>query len=120
MNFMVNNKIALVTGGSRGLGKNAAMKLAEKGIDVIVTFLSKEEEAGEVVGELKAKGVRAAAVRLNVADIASFESFAAELKNILNNEFQAERFDFLVNNAGTGATIPFMNVTEQDFDKLLD
>jgi len=117
---MATNKIALVTGGSRGLGKNAAMKLAEKGIDVIVTFLSKEEQAKEVVNDLKSVGVHAVAVHLNVADIASFDSFATELSRILKNDFQTERFDYLINNAGTGATIPFMNVTEQDFDNLLN
>src|SRR6478735_7419197 len=87
---MPQNKIALITGGSRGLGKNAATRIAEKGIDVILTYISKEAEANEVVNELKAIGVNAACLRLDV----------------------------LVNNAGTGASIPFMNVTEENFDSL--
>jgi NAD(P)-dependent dehydrogenase (short-subunit alcohol dehydrogenase family) len=114
------NKIALITGGSRGLGKNAAIRLAEKGIDVIVTYVSKEVEAGEVVNELKTVGVNAATLRLDVSDIATFDSFSNELSQILQEQFQAERFDFLVNNAGTGATIPFMNVTQENFDTLMN
>jgi NAD(P)-dependent dehydrogenase (short-subunit alcohol dehydrogenase family) len=114
------NKIALVTGGSRGLGKNAALRLAEKGIDVVLTYLSKQEEAKQVVNDLKASGVNAAALRLDVADTSSFGQFAAELSELLQTEFKSERFDFLINNAGNGATIPFMNVTEDDFDSLLN
>ena len=114
------NKIALITGGSRGLGKNAAIRLSQKGIDVIVTYVSKEAEAKEVVEQLKSSGVNAATLRLDVSDISTFDSFSTELSGILNEQFQVERFDFLVNNAGTGATIPFMNVTEENFNSLLN
>src|SRR5215204_4120186 len=103
------NKIALVTGGSRGLGKNAAIRLAQKGIDVILTYVSREAEAGEVVEQLKSSGVNAVTLRLDVSDISTFDSFGADLSQILREQFLVERFDFLVNNAGTGATIPFMN-----------
>ena len=95
------NKIALITGGSRGLGKNAAIRLAEKGIDIVLTYVSKETEAHNVVTELKSSGVNAATLRLDVSDISSFDSFSAELTSILREQFQVERFDFLVNNAGT-------------------
>jgi NAD(P)-dependent dehydrogenase (short-subunit alcohol dehydrogenase family) len=114
------NKIALITGGSRGLGKNAAISLGEKGIDVILTYVSKEAEAKEVVEQLKSSGVNAATLRLDVSDISTFDSFSTELSAILKEQFDVERFDFLVNNAGTGATIPFMNVTEENFDTLLN
>jgi len=114
------NKIALITGGSRGLGKNAAMRLAEKGIDIVLTYVSKETEANNVVSELKSSGVNAATLRLDVSDISSFDSFSAELTSLLREQFQVERFDFLVNNAGTGATIPFLSVTEENFDELMN
>jgi NAD(P)-dependent dehydrogenase (short-subunit alcohol dehydrogenase family) len=114
------NKIALITGGSRGLGKNAAIRLSQKGIDVILTYVSREAEAREVVEQLKSSGVNAATLRLDVSEISTFDSFSTELSRILQEQFEVERFDFLVNNAGTGATIPFMNVTEENFDTLLN
>ena len=113
-------QIALITGGSRGLGKNAALRLAEKGISSIITYHSKEAEAGEVVKEIEALGVKGAALRLDVSDIKSFPAFKQQLIEVLRQHFGSERFDFLVNNAGTGATIPFMNVTEENFDNLLN
>ncbi|RDC55490.1 SDR family NAD(P)-dependent oxidoreductase [Pedobacter chinensis] len=114
------NKIALVTGGSRGLGKNAALKIAEKGIDVIVTYQSKKEEAENTVKEIKNLGVNAAALQLNVADATTFESFLTGVKTILKSTFNAERFDFLVNNAGIGIHAPFAETTEDQFDTLLN
>jgi NAD(P)-dependent dehydrogenase (short-subunit alcohol dehydrogenase family) len=80
----VQNKIALITGGSRGLGKNAALKIASKGIDIILTYQSQKEEAENTVEEIKKFGVNAAALQLNVADIKTFDSFFIEIESILN------------------------------------
>jgi len=114
------NKIALVTGGSRGLGKNAAIHLAKKGLDVIITYQSKKDDAEETVEELKKAGVNAAALQLNVADIKTFETFFNEVKSILKSVFNAEKFDYLINNAGIGIHVPFAETTEEQFDTLVN
>jgi NAD(P)-dependent dehydrogenase (short-subunit alcohol dehydrogenase family) len=114
------NKIALVTGGSRGLGKNAALKLAAKGISVIVTYLAKQDEAQETVNEIQKLGVKSASLQLNVADSSSFETFFTNVKAILKAEFNADRFDFLINNAGIGTHAPFATTTGEQFDNLVN
>ena len=114
------NKIALVTGGSRGLGKNAALKIAAKGIGVIVTYQSKKEEAEDTVNEIKALGVPAAAIQLNVGDSNTFDAFFNEVKSILKSVFNAEKFDFLINNAGIGIHASFADTTEEQFDSLVN
>ena len=114
------NKIALVTGGSRGLGKNAALKIASKGIDVIITYQSKKEEAEQTVKEIKEFGVNAAALQLNVADSTTFDAFFAKVKNVLKTVFNAEKFDFLINNAGVGIHASFAETTEEQFDTLVN
>lgn len=114
------NKIALVTGGSRGLGKNAALKIAAKGIGVIVTYQSKKEEADATVNEIKQLGVQAAAIQLNVADTKTFDAFFAEVATVLKSVFNAEKFDFLVNNAGIGIHASFAETTEEQFDTLVN
>lgn len=114
------NKIALVTGGSRGLGKNAALKIAAKGIDVIVTYQSKKDEAQNTVEEIKKLGVKAAAVQLDVADAKSFDIFLSSVKEALSSTFNAEKFDFLINNAGIGIHASFAETTEDQFDTLVN
>ncbi|NTE00543.1 SDR family oxidoreductase [Agrobacterium tumefaciens] len=114
------NKIALVTGGSRGLGKNAALKIAEKGIDVIVTYQSKKDEAENTVNEIKKLGVNAVALQLDVADSSTFDTFIAEVKATLKTTFNTDHFDFLVNNAGIGIHASFAETTEDQFDKLVN
>ncbi|MBS1915133.1 MAG: SDR family oxidoreductase [Bacteroidetes bacterium] len=114
------NKIALVTGGSRGLGKNMALSIAKKGIDVILTYHSKKEEALAVVAEIENSGQKAFALQLNAGDIKSFAKFFVEVKQTLQNKFQAERFDFLINNAGTALYAPFAETTEQQFDDAMN
>ncbi|WP_293790456.1 SDR family oxidoreductase [uncultured Pedobacter sp.] len=114
------NKIALVTGGSRGLGKNAALKIASKGIGVILTYQSKKEEADATVNEIKALGVPAAAIQLNVGDTKTFDAFFSEVKSILKSVFHAEKFDFLINNAGIGIHASFADTTEEQFDALVN
>lgn len=114
------NKIVLVTGGSRGLGKNAAIHLAKKGLDVILTYQSKKEDAEETVEELKNIGVNAAALQLNVGDVKTFDAFFAEVKSLLQTNFQSEKIDYLVNNAGIGIHAPFAETTEEQFDSLVN
>lgn len=114
------NKIALITGGSRGLGKNAALKIVAKGIGVIVTYQSKKEEAEDTVNEIKQLGVQAAALQLNVADTKTFDAFFVAVKAVLKSVFNAEKFDFLVNNAGIGIHASFAETTEEQFDTLVN
>lgn len=114
------NKIALITGGSRGLGKNAALKIAAEGIDVILTYQSKKEEAENTVEELKKLGVNATALKLDVADAKSFDSFFIEIASVLKSVFKADKFDFLINNAGIGIYAPFAETTGDQFDTLVN
>jgi len=114
------NKIALVTGGSRGLGKNAALKIAANGLGVIITYQSKKEEAENTVNEIKALGVPAAAIQLNVGDAKTFDAFFEEVKAVLKSDFNAEKFDFLINNAGIGIHAAFADTTEEQFDTLVN
>jgi NAD(P)-dependent dehydrogenase (short-subunit alcohol dehydrogenase family) len=114
------NKIALVTGGSRGLGKDMALNLAKKGLDVILTYKSKKEEALAVMKEIAETGRKAAVLQLNSGDIKSFEGFFNQVKIILKDEFNTDHFDYLVNNAGIGIHTPFAETTEEQFDSLLN
>ena len=113
-------KIAIITGGSRGLGKNMAIALAKKNIDVILTYNSKKEEAVNVVQEIEKLGAKAAAIQLNVAEVKTFDNFVESIKAILKNNFQTENFDILVNNAGIGIHKSFAETTEEEFDNLLN
>jgi len=114
------NKIALITGGSRGLGKDMALRIAEKGLDVIITYNSQAQDAENVVSQIEQTGQKAAALQFNVGDIASFDTFIAKLKEVLNAKFGTDHIDYLVNNAGVGAYVPFDKVTEETFDDLLN
>jgi NAD(P)-dependent dehydrogenase (short-subunit alcohol dehydrogenase family) len=112
--------IALVTGGSRGLGKSAALHLARGGSDVILTYRSQRAQADAVVKEIEAMGRRAVALPLNVADSSSFAAFADSVKQALQQTWQRDSFNFLVNNAGTGLHASFMETTEAQFDELVN
>ncbi|HGG8818327.1 MULTISPECIES: SDR family NAD(P)-dependent oxidoreductase [Enterobacter cloacae complex] len=112
----MRERIALVTGGSRGLGKNAVLKLAAEGTDIILTWNSSQQEAQEVVREIEGKGRKAAALQLNVGDTASFARFAQQVKETLTHVWQRDTFDYLVNNAGTGLFAPYTETTEAQFD----
>jgi len=114
------NKIALVTGGSRGLGKDMALRLAEKGLDVIITYNSQAQDAQAVVAQIQQAGQKAAALQLNTGDLKSFVAFTTQLQDVLQNTFNATHFDFLVNNAGVGGYSPFADVTEELFDQMLN
>jgi NAD(P)-dependent dehydrogenase (short-subunit alcohol dehydrogenase family) len=114
------SKIALVTGGSRGLGKDMALRLAEKGIDVVVTYNSKAAEANAVVAQIQQAGQKAAALQLNTGDVKSFGAFTTALQEVLQNTFGTTHFDYLVNNAGIGGYSPIADVSEDMFDELLN
>ena len=112
-------KIGLVTGASRGLGKNTALKVAEHGHDVILTYRSSRAEADAVVKQIERSGRRALALPLNVELSATFTDFAAQVRDALK-AWQRERFDFLVNNAGIGIHAGFAETTEAQFDQLMN
>ncbi len=113
------DSVAVITGGSRGLGRSMALHLAERGVDVVFTYRSGAGEAREVVAAVQAKGRRAVALPLDVADSRSFGAFAETLKAELGRGWGRDRFDFLVNNAGTGLHASFADTTEEQFDYLV-
>jgi NAD(P)-dependent dehydrogenase (short-subunit alcohol dehydrogenase family) len=114
------NKIALVTGGSRGLGKDMALSLASKGIDVILTFRTNKAEAEDVVKEIESTKQKAVALRLDMSKLDALHSFIEQLKQTLQANWNTSHLDFLINNAGMGATVPFADVTETLFDEFLN
>ena len=114
------NKIALVTGSSRGLGKNIALTLARGGADVVVTYRSGKEEGEAVVAEIQALGRKAVALQIDTGKAGAFTAFADSLKQALSSIWQRETFDFLVNNAGIDRAAPFLQFTEVDFDELMN
>lgn len=113
-------KIALITGGSRGLGRNAALKLAARGVDIILTYRSRADEAAAVVAQIEALGRRAVALPLVVDAAAGFPAFAERVHQALAGTWRRERFDFLVNNAGMGINAAFAETTEAQFDLLMN
>jgi NAD(P)-dependent dehydrogenase (short-subunit alcohol dehydrogenase family) len=117
---MSTSKIALLTGGSRGLGKDMALKLAQQGTDIILTYRSQQAEAAAVVAAIEALGRRAVALPLNVADTSTFAAFFTQVTHVLADTFGTDKVDFLINNAGTGLLVPFAETTEAQFDELLN
>lgn len=113
-------KIALVTGASRGLGRNTALSIARHGGDVILTYQSRREEALAVVAEIRASGRQAVALQLDIGEVAAFAPFAEQLRKALRETWQRESFDHLVNNAGHGDMAPIAETSEAQFDKLVD
>jgi NAD(P)-dependent dehydrogenase (short-subunit alcohol dehydrogenase family) len=109
-------KIALITGGSRGLGKNMALSIAKKGFDVILTYNSQKDEALAVVAQIEQLGQKAVALQLNTGDVKSFDAFFGQLTTTLKDTFNTDHFDFLVNNAGIGLHSSFAETSEEDFD----
>ena len=118
MTTQAPNPIAVITGGSRGLGRSMALHLAQKGVNVVVTYREAEAQATEVVRAIEAAGAKAAALRLDVAETSTFDAFATTLRTVLKARFASERFDYLVNNAGTGAHAGFEQTSEAQFDDL--
>ncbi len=114
------NKLAIITGGSRGLGKSTALALAREGVGVILTYHSNAEAAQEVVAEIEGMGARAAALQLDTGKASSFAAFAGQVKEVLAATWQRSDFDFLVNNAGVGVHASFAETTEEQFDTLFN
>lgn len=117
---MNKNKIALVTGGSRGLGKNMVVSLAKKGFDVVFTYHSNAVEAAKVVSEVQQLGQKAASISLDTSKANSLDAFKDNLEKLLKENFQAEKIDFLINNAGIGIHASFEETTEEQFDLLFN
>ena len=115
-----SHRIALITGGSRGIGKAIAMNLAAKGQDVILTYNSRREEAEEVVTWIEKLGRKAVALRLDLSDTKSFATFAEAVKETLKQKWNRNDFDFLVNNGGFGHFAAITETTEEQFDQLVN
>lgn len=113
-----NSKIALITGGSRGLGKNMAMAIAQKGLDVVITYNSNYTAAQEVVSAIEAIGQKAKAFQLDTSDTKQFRAFVTELNNYLEHTYDSPRLDFLVNNAGTALYTLVEETTEAQMDDI--
>jgi len=111
-------KIAIITGGNRGLGKSMALHLADRGVDVILTYKSGSDAAREVVAQLEAVGRKAVALQLDVGDAGAYPAFAARVAAELAQRWQRDRFDLLVNNAGIGLHAQIVETTEAQFDEL--
>lgn len=112
----VRKKVALITGGSRGLGKEIALALARIGINVVLTYHSNKQEGDRVVDTIRGFGGKAEALQFDVSQVSLFDAFLEQLKTALRETWDTERVDFLINNAGVGKTVPIANLTEQDFD----
>lgn len=112
------DKVAIVTGGSRGLGRNTAIAIARRCDDVILTYHSNRAEAESAVREIEALGRRAVALPLDTGDASSFDAFATTVAKVLDDTWKRDRFDFLVNNAGHAAYGTFGSITESDADGL--
>jgi len=115
----MNKPITLVTGASRGLGRSSALKLAERGHDLILTYQHQAEAAQEVVRQVEALGGSAIALQLDAGRSAGFDAFAEEVRAALARVWQRDRFDHLVNNAGMGIHASFAETTEAQFDQLV-
>ena len=114
------SKIALVTGGSRGLGRNMAISLAKKGIDVVFTYNSNKQKADEVVAEIQSLGQKAMAFQLDTSNVKAFDGFFKQLTASLKEQTGSTNFDFLINNAGTALYAPFAETTEAQFDEVMN
>lgn len=113
-------RIAIVTGGSRGLGRNTALNIARKGGDVIITYRSRAADAEAVVAEIEAMGRKALALDLDIGDVTGFAAFADRLQAALAATWQRDSFDHLVNNAGHGDMALIADTTEAQFDHLMN
>lgn len=111
--------IALITGGSRGIGKSAALALAARGVDVILTYVSAEAAAHDVVQSIRALGRKAVALRLDVGKVDTFDAFASDVRRVLREVWSRDTFDALVNNARVGGYTPFGQTTHAVFDDLV-
>ncbi len=114
---MNQNKIALITGGSRGLGKDMALSLAKRNIDVGITYVSRKTEAENVVNEIIALGQKATALYFDAEDVSQIDAFGDNLLTMLGENWGVESLDFLIHNAGIGTAIPLTETTMDEFDR---
>lgn len=113
-------KIALITGASRGLGKDMALTLANQGIDSIITYQTQQDKANEVVAQIEQAGRKAVALQLDVSKPDTWPAFMQQVVQVLKKHWNTDKFDFLINNAGIGATLPIAQVTPEAFDNLMN
>lgn len=114
-----NRRIALITGGSRGLGKSAALNLAAEGWDVVITYAERVEAARQTVEAVRQIGRKAVAMQLDTGKSDTFRGFVQALQTTLAQDFECDGLHALVNNAGNGSNVPFMETTEAEFDNLM-
>tara|TARA_R110000796_G_scaffold23085_13_gene66460 strand:- start:4049 stop:4804 length:756 start_codon:yes stop_codon:yes gene_type:complete len=114
------SQITLITGGSRGLGRNTALSIARRGGDVLFTYRSRADEAEALVAEIEGMGRKARAFQLDTSKIETFPAFADSVKSALQETWQRDSFDHLVNNAGHGTNAPIAEFTEEQFDALVN
>lgn len=114
----MTDRIALITGGNRGLGRATALALAEDGVDVVLTYRSNRQEADDVVAEIEKIGARAAALRLDTGEADTFSAFADDLRATLTGTFERDRIDFLVNNGGHATQTRLGSTSAEDVDRL--
>ena len=117
---MTNQKIALITGGSRGLGRDMALNVAKNGVGVIITYHSNETAANEIVSLINSNGGKAQALQLDSSNTKTFTYFFNRLSDLLESQFGKKQFDYLVNNAGTGIGNSFEATTEEQFDEMMN
>ncbi|MEM7484825.1 MAG: SDR family oxidoreductase [Bacteroidota bacterium] len=117
---MDTKKIALITGGSRGLGKDMALNIAKKGLGVVITYNSNKTAANDVLNEITALGGKVIALQLDTRTVNSFQDFKTNLLKELNTEFNTNKIDFLINNAGFGYNASIAETKEEDFDNLMN
>lgn len=115
----MSNKIAVITGASRGLGRNTAEHLLERGVDVLFTYRAHQAEAEGLIRQAEFVGRRAAGFQLDTGELSACDGFAAEVRRTLS-DWGAERFDYLVNNAGNSLHVPFAETTEAQFDAVFN
>ncbi len=115
----MTNKIALITGGSRGLGRNTAVNLARRGVDILFTYRTNQKEAESLIREAETMGRKAAGFRLDTGDFRAFDGFVAEVREMLQ-AWGRDRFDYLVNNAGNSLHAGFGETTEAQFDEIFN
>jgi NAD(P)-dependent dehydrogenase (short-subunit alcohol dehydrogenase family) len=118
---MKQTKIAMVTGGSRGIGKNAAIRLADKGLDVIVTYRTSKKEAEDVVRIIESMGRKAKAFQMDSGkSVSTFDGFVTAVSNYLQETYDVNKLDYLINNAGIGGHGSLETVTEEAFDNMFN
>ena len=115
----MTNRIAIITGGSRGLGRNTAVNLARRGVDILFTYRANQKEAESLIREVEALGRKAAAFRLDTGNVRAFDSFVAEIRTTLQS-LGRDRFDYLVNNAGNSLRAGLEETTEAQFDEIFN